>query len=181
MGRNRVGPTHGPASAAPNLANAYRSHRQVVGAIPQDAVAGTYLSRNNGNAVVNGGSGANPLSIFTIVAADLAVPGKTAKLRSRVSVNTNATDPTLDLTFGIYPVTFAGGADVITHTMGTVVSGSQVAFTDAELAASSSIIKAGSDFDLPANGVYGFGVVTSALFANNAFLLFTYDLQLRYV
>jgi hypothetical protein len=57
--------------------------------------------------------------------ADYPVPaGRTAQMRVVHTVMTNATAPAITFTAGLYPVTVAGGAGVITATIGTVVTNS---------------------------------------------------------
>lgn len=112
--------------------------------------------------------------------ADYTVGSKTTKLRLRAQVSDNATAwSSVTATFGLYPVTFAGGADALTVTLGTVVSGSTVAI--ANPSASTTNQDNSGDFTIPSDGFYCIGVVTSATLTNNATSLLTAQLQTRNV
>lgn len=112
--------------------------------------------------------------------ADVTVAGLTEKLRLRAQVSTNATAwSSVTATFGLYPVTFAGSADDVVPTLGTVVSGSTVAHADP--GASGTVTGTSGDFTVPSDGMYTIGVVTSAQLTNNAAALLTAQLQTRNV
>lgn len=112
--------------------------------------------------------------------ADYTVGSLTQKLRVRAQVNTNATAwSSVTATFGLYPVTFAGSADALTVTLGTVVSGSTVAI--ANPSASTTNQGNSGDLTIPSDGQYCLGVVTSATLTNNAAALLTAQLQTRNV
>lgn len=112
-------------------------------------------------------------------AADFATASKTQKLRLRAQVLTNATAPAITLTFGLYPITVAGGAGTMAVTFGTVVSGSTVAHASPS---ASSITQGNSgDFTIPADGQYMVGVVYSGTLVTNALLSQTFQLQTRWV
>lgn len=111
--------------------------------------------------------------------ADYTVGSLTQKLRVRAQVNTNATQPTITFTIGLYPVTFAGGTNLLTATLGTVVSGSTVAI--ASPAASSTTQGNSGDFTIPSDGQYVLGVVTSGAVTTNNASLVTAQLQTRSV
>lgn len=101
--------------------------------------------------------------------ADFTVGGLTQKLRLRAMVLSNATAPAITFTFGLYPVTVAGAADLLNITLGTVVSSSTLAIASP----SASTVTRGTptaDFTVPADGVYCLGVVTSGTIANNSFV-----------
>jgi hypothetical protein len=63
------------------------------------------------------------------VAGDVAVAGKTTRLRLRVGYVTNATAPGVAITWGLYPVTTGGATPNIAYTLGTVISGSTAVAT----------------------------------------------------
>lgn len=109
--------------------------------------------------------------------ADFSVTGLTQKLRLRAQIAVNATKPTLKFTFGMYPLTVAGGADSLKITLGTVVSGSTVEIN--EPAASTIASGTSSEFTIPSDGAYGLGVVTSGTQTNNNACLFSTQLQTR--
>lgn len=110
--------------------------------------------------------------------ADYTVGSLTQKLRLRAQVSTNATAwSSVTATFGLYPVTFAGAANTLTVTLGTVVSGSTVAIANPS---ASSVNQGNSgDFTIPSDGQYCIGVVTSATLTGNAAALLTAQLQTR--
>lgn len=120
-----------------------------------------------------------PPAIIYFDDADFTLSGLTPKLRVRFQVATNATAPAITFTAGLYPVTVAGGADAITYTAGTVVSGSTVAHATP----SASTITAGTsgDFTVPSDGAFLLAVVTSGSIANNAVASCHAQLQVRAV
>lgn len=84
------------------------------------------------------------------------------------------------LSLGVYPITAAaGGSGVLSETIGTVVSGSTVAFTTPS--ASSQNQGNSGDFTVPADGYYAIGVVGSGTQASNSYLGLTAQLQTRTV
>ena len=121
--------------------------------------AGTYMLANGSAPILSGAdSTTSSLPIFPFAKADYEVANKTQKLRLRVQIATNATKPTTKFTFGLYPVTVAGGSGELKATLGTVVSGST--FEINEPAASTITSKETADFTIPADGAYSLGVVT---------------------
>lgn len=172
--------------ASPNN-SVYRSIFGATTFAGDDQAAATYLFAPDWSGILNGvdisSSGALVgFGIETIYldSADYLVAGKATKLRVRFSVDTNATAPTRTWTCGLYPVTFAGAADQLTFTLGTVVPNSTAAINAPP--ASSSTVAVSSDFDVPAAGVYAFGVVQSGgAIANNAAMKLTARLQMRHV
>lgn len=112
--------------------------------------------------------------------ADYEIPGKEAQLRTRVQMFTNATAPGINVAIGLYPITaVAGGAGVITRTLGTRVTDSHVTFN---APGASSMFNATSPvYDLPSAGHYGIGSIGNAAQAANSFIAFEAQLQLHYV
>jgi len=158
--------------------SAYRVIISAQSYLAADQVAAT-LFLTGGNAVASGGTAPTPPCIFYFDDADYTVAGKTQKLRLRAQVSANATKPTIKFTFGFYPITVAGGADALTVTLGTVVSGSTVEIN--EPAASAVTNTTGSDFTIPSDGAYVLGVVTSGTLTNNSAVAVTAQLQTRSV
>lgn len=149
--------------------------------------AGTY-SLGSSNAGVPIASGANlfqgavpiALPLFYFIGTDYEVAGKTQKLRLRAQFAANATKPTIKFTFGLYPVTSAGGGlSEIKLTLGTVVTGSTAEIN--EPAASTITQKENSDFTVPATGSYVLGVVTSGTMTTNAMGIMSAQLLSRNV
>lgn len=145
-----------------------------------DLAAATYILANVAEA--------SPASLGTPAAqppmtyfddADFTVGSLTQKLRIRAQASTNATQPTITFTVGLYPITFAGIADTLTATLGTVVAGSTVAL--ASPAASLTTQGSSGDFTIPADGQYCFGCVTSGTLTNNNFTTISAQLQTRSV
>lgn len=164
--------------ASPNNA-IYRGLFALSSSPEADIVAGTYLLGPGLASGANSNQGvANRPSLFYFAKADYEVAGKTQKLRLRAQVAANGTKPTIKFTFGLYPVTVAGEADIFRINTGTVVSGSTVEIS--EPAASTVTQKAGEDFTIPADGAYALGVVTSATLTNNSAVQFTAQLQTRW-
>jgi hypothetical protein len=149
-----------------------------------DIAAATYFLTEGALVVASGGnitaaSQAIPEMLY-FDDADYTVNGLTQKLRLRAQVCTNATAwSAVTATFGLYPVTFAGGADVLVATAGTVVSGSTVAIANP---AASTVTQGNSgDFTVPSDGQYALGVVISATLTNNAIAALSVQLQTRSV
>lgn len=111
--------------------------------------------------------------------ADYAVSGLTTKYRFRAAVATNATAPAITYTFGLYPVTTAGGAGTQAFTLGTVTSGSTVAI--ASPSASTVTGGTGSDFTPPSAGGYVLGVQLSGAPAANSRNFLYLALQVHHV
>lgn len=141
---------------------------------------GTYMFNNTGTLNTSGASlTTNTIQSIQLVAADLAVAGKTTKLRIRAQISCNATAPAITFTFGLYPYTVAGGANTLVPTFGTVVAGSTVAVTTPS--ASTVTASASSDVTIPADGAYALGVVLSGGAAANSFQGFVATLDARNV
>lgn len=112
--------------------------------------------------------------------ADYAVTGKSTKLRVRAQIVTNGTDPNIDVTVGLYPVTAWGGsANLLAYSVGTVLG--SVTFTNATLGVNNCYSSAGSDFDIPSAGNFALGVVGSSSQAANSALGIMAQLQLRHI
>lgn len=154
--------------------------------VAEERVAGTYIVGNQGstNPPVSGGSfivagSVTPFPVFYFAKADYEVASKTQKLRLRAQALTNATKPTIKFTFGLYPVTVAGGGNTLIVTMGTVVTSSTVEIN--EPAASTVTQAVNSDFTIPSDGAYVLGVVTSAKLTANSAVYLAAQLQTRSV
>lgn len=168
--------------ASPNN-SVYRTLFQADTFFTGDMAVGTYMmgrmGRTSGTAIANGVD-ANAIylpPIFYFDDADYTVAGKTQKLRIRALVTANATQPTITFTFGLYPITVTGTADNLTFTLGTVVTGSTV--VAASPLASTPNPYVNTDFTVPADGAYTFGVVTSAQLTNDSAVSLHAQLQTR--
>lgn len=111
--------------------------------------------------------------------ADYTVGGLTQKLRVRGQIHANATAPAMNFLFGLYPFTPGGGADALTITLGTVVTGSTANVVGA--GANATTNATGTDCTIPSDGAYCLGVVTSGTIANNSAVMVTAQLQSRSV
>jgi hypothetical protein len=148
-----------------------------------DIAAGSYLLANTGLqasplTLITAGAGDPVMDFHYLDADDFTVTGKNTRLRVRGTVCTNATQPLITFTFGLYPITFAGAADALTATRGAVVTSSTAAV--ASPAASSAVTVASSDFAVPGDGVYALGVQTSAQLTNNAAALLVANLEVHW-
>jgi hypothetical protein len=167
------------------LSETYRYLLSAQQTLVTDYGAGTYIlgsSNMGGNPVRGSGTGENAgvsPPTFYFAKADYELSGKTQKLRLRAQIHANATKPALKFTFGLYPVTVAGGTDGIVWTFGTVVTGSQVEIN--EPAASTVTPGVTSDFAIPSDGAYMLGIVTSGTLTNNSLVLAAAQLQTRHV
>ena len=135
----------------------------------------------------------NGSQVFVVTASQLAAPmiapiraadfptitGRTPKLRVCGQVSVNATKPSSDFTFGLYRLTSpVGGAGVTGYTW-TLVTGSQASVITDPLAGTITD-SASSDFDIPADGIYSIGVVTSAQIATSSNCHLSAQLQTRH-
>lgn len=142
--------------------------------------AGTYMVPMGNPLAVSGTGTLYPIATISIVGADWpTINGITTKLRCRVTVSTNATAPVASFTMGLYPLTTGGGAAGLKiFTVGTVVAGSAPAIITLP-ALSTTTVSTGADFALPADGLYGLAVVTSAVIATSSLVHVTGILQMR--
>jgi hypothetical protein len=166
--------------ASPGL-GVYRRLVSLAAQIASAVAAATRLLGEGTGGSATGSSTTNWPVLVPIFAADYAVSGKTTKLRLRVAVQTNNVAPAATFTFGLYPITGAGGASSAGNstTLGTVVTGSTKAITTP--AASSLVVDVTADFDLPTDGWYGVGIVQSAVIATGASVIVTAHLDLHHV
>lgn len=170
-------------------------------AVANSVAAGTYVLSGQ-NVTLNAGSGTfAPLASGGNIArqsgttgdlsatpsflyfddADFIVDSLSQKLQLRAQVNCNTVSwSSVTATFGLYPVTFAGGNNIVTATLGTVVPGSTVAIANPTAAGNPNQAASG-DFTKPSDGQYCLGVVTSAPLTGNAAALLTAQLQTRNV
>jgi hypothetical protein len=148
----------------------YRSLFRVMGSMTQAQVAGTYSPGGPTGGVYLSGTNSSGylVSFFHITPADYVVAGKTAFYRLKATVGTNTVAPARTVTFGLYPVTFAGTGGNLAVTLGSVVSSSTAAI--ASPPASSATTLASSDFTIGSTGPYAFGVVLAggSIAANSA-------------
>lgn len=161
---------------------AYRLLLMATGNVQAALAAGTYILGVPAEKPIASGAAMNGPVIppyFQFVKADSEVGGKTQKLRTRVQMAVNAAKPTIKFTFGLYPITVAGGVGETKFTLGTVVSGSTVEVN--EPPASTITSKESSDFAIPSDGAYMFGFVTSAEINASVMAKLSAQLQTRSV
>jgi hypothetical protein len=167
-------------AAAPNAS--YRTILDCSGSHTAAKVAGTYALGQGDPVAISGTGTLYPITLISIKAADYpSVDGLAPKLRIRAQVAVNDVAPTGNFTFGLYPVTrpaTSGGAGLCIYTLGTVVTGSNGATVSAPAADSLSDL-VGSDFALPADGIYCIGVVTTATVAASSHMHINAQLQMR--
>lgn len=165
--------------ASPNN-SAYKSIREAQGHVPDGSTSGSYYFGISGvtkSAV--GGATQSPVSIY-FDDADYTVAGKTQKLRVRAQAYVGGTAPATTLTVGLYPISSVGGAGgLLVATLGTVVSGSTVAF--ASPAINSKNEGNSGDLTIPADGHYVLGVALAGTTAVNATVGLSVQLQTRSV
>jgi hypothetical protein len=156
--------------AAPNN-DVYSSLFQATGFLVNDAGPDTYMltmsrAAQTPYSLDTTNLTARIVPLFRWQAADFDVPTLGTQMLIRSEVATNATAPGGNYTFGLYPLTVDGGADVLRFTLGVVVPGSTCQHA-APAASNVSTVSSG-DFDPPANGIYCLGCVSSAGVNNNA-------------
>jgi hypothetical protein len=137
----------------------YKTVSEANGFVNGGTVSGTYLIGSG--AVLDSANGAQNARLLSFLTADFAVSGLTAKFRMRGIAYSNPTSAAASFTLGLYPVAGIGGSPgQMSITLGAVVAGSTVSFG---LPATSTATPAvGSDFALPTQGVYAFGVVVGS-------------------
>lgn len=145
-------------------------------------VAGTYAIQDGTPLAVSGTGTLAPMPTIYLIAAQYPNEsvGTTAKLN--VSAQLYVNDVALftgTFIVGLYPFTrpgTSGGVGVNIYTLGTVVPGSQVTFTNpaADLRAQGE----SGLFTLPADGFYCLGVITSATVAANSLAHVTAQLKI---
>ena len=145
-------------------------------------VAGTYGLGNGEAAAVSGTGTLFPLAQIYLRSTDFPTIDSVAPSLLRLSAELNVNDvaPTGNFTFGLYPVTrpaTSGGAGLDIYTLGTVVTGSTIAFTAP--AADSANQGVSSAFAVPADGYYVIGVVTTATVAASSHLHLNARLEMR--
>lgn len=158
----------------------YRTVLSTYGSHIAAKVSGTYMMPYGDPIAVSGTGTLYPIATLNIVGADWpTINGITPKLRTRMTVETNAVAPTGNFTMGLYPLTSSGGAAGLkTYATGTVVAGSTTPTVTAPAASSMQCVT-GADFALPADGLYGLAVVTTATIATSALVHINGILQLR--
>jgi hypothetical protein len=161
----------------------YRVLLDVAGSHTDGQVAGTYGFGQGDPLAADGAAILTPLKLIAIAALDFLARGELAiALRIRAELAANATAPGSDFTIGLHPVTRpvgAGGAGAASYAIGAAIAGSTVTF--AAPAADDLLEAASADFDLPADGFYVLGCVTSAAVAAAAHVHLSAQLQARYV
>jgi hypothetical protein len=178
-----LGSSGGAASSSPDLSPVYRTLYQQIGRLAAGSGAGLYIpaaTTSPANSPYTMAANPETFEWIYLDDADLAVAGKTAKLRIRAQVATNDTAPAVTFAFGLYPVTSTTcAASQIELTAGSIVG---TAATIATPAALSIVSAVSADFDVPADGPYLIGVLTSggATAANSSEALVA-QLQARYV
>lgn len=132
-------------------------------ATSQFAISASQAQANIGG-LVNGGvttTGSTGVvqGVVAITAADWAITGRTAQLRVRMMLATNATAPTINFTAGLSQITAtAGGANA---TALTIAAQAGTTVTRTAPAASTIFTDTTADFALPTDGLYVLTVTTS--------------------
>lgn len=178
--RRSLGTGATQAAAGADLANLYAQYAPVLpwrGGQLVSAVLATYvLLPASVTAAAN-----NPSTIAMAYLDPADWPGiGTLAYRLSAVLATNATAPTVSFTYGLYPITaVAGGANVNTMTLGTVVTGSTVLF--ATPAASTQFQANSGDFTPPVAGYYCLAMACSGTGAANSAVALGANLQRRRV
>lgn len=167
-----------------NLLQVYRTILETSGSHTAAQVAGTYAIGHGSALAVSGTGTLYPIQLIYLngLFGDYPAIGSLGPvLRTRFILAVNDVAPTGNYTLGLYPVTrpgTSGGAGVNIYTLGTVVTGSTVAFTTP--AADSLNHQSSSDFTFPSSGTYCLGVVTTATVAASSHLHINAKLEVRY-
>lgn len=164
--------------ASPNN-GVYRTIASIQGGFVAGTGGNSYFVAGNGTVTANGGSSANGvLGLVDIQAADYAVNGKTARLRTTLYVASNATAPANTHIGFLFPTAWAGGIGAQTLTLGSVVTGSGA--TVASPAASLATRAVSGDYTLPTDGLYCLGVTRSGTATLNNIVSFLVLLEMRH-
>lgn len=140
-----------------------------------NATGTTLAIAAQGDWTASGGAVGAPAAVFHWKSSDYAIAGKTFQMRVVGHVGTNATAPACTFTYSMRPVTFAGGAGVLTATAGSIVTGGSVAI--ASPAASSSVEAYGTAFTPPSDGAYTLAFQASVAQAANSYALHNVRLE----
>lgn len=180
MGITNGAAIDGAQTSLNNSAARYTTILQSAGSHIAAKAAGTYALGLGDPLAVSGTGTLYPIGLIAIRSADYpTINGLAPKLRVSGIVKCNATAPTGNFTLGLYPVTAGGGAAGLSiYTLGAVVAGSNGATVSAPAANSMTSI-VGSDFALPADGIYCLAVVTTATVATAAHVHINAVLQQR--
>ncbi len=167
-------------SAAAGMYSAYRTIHEALGRSGSNMPVGTYYFDQGGTTVVaSGGGGIVPHAKY-LSAADFAIAGRTTKLRVRATVESNATTPAINFTFGLAgPVAVAGGPNATAYSVGTGVSGSAIAINTPP--ASTVTVGTSADFDVPGAGLYMLYISASATLAVDNMSMMRVELQQRWI
>lgn len=146
-----------------------------IGGASSTSAAGTYPLAPYDMALQTAPSTPSNQVVFYLDPADYAIAGRTAKLRLRAWLATNATAPGITFTIGLYPIVLSAA----TQTFGAVVPGSTVAFVSPGASNSGAVASSG-DFAFPAAGFYALGVVLSGVAASGSVERVRADLQMHH-
>jgi hypothetical protein len=174
--------TIGRKTSDPNWNEAYQNLLDVGGSHIAARVAGTYGLGYSSPLAISGTGILYPLGLIRLTATDYpCLADERPRLRVRGIIAVNDVAPTGTYTLGLHPVTrpaSSGGAGVLTYTLGAAVAGSNGASIVAPAADSMNVV-VGQDFDLPADGIYCLGCVTTATVATSSLVHVTAQLQIR--
>jgi hypothetical protein len=164
----------------PGWKQTYRTILAASGSHIAGKVAGTYAMGCGDPLAVSGTGTLYPIVLIYIAAADFpCFSDEKPRLRIRSQIAVNDVAPTGNYTVGLYPVTrpaTSGAAGLNIYTLGTVVVGSNTA--TATTPAADSLTSLVSDpFDIPADGFYALGVVTTATVAASSLVHINAQLQ----
>lgn len=176
-----VDATNLATSAKPvTLLGQYRTVAQAGLDFASGSGGATYIPPLSTGTPIQSGVASTPPFLVGIDPADHSVTGLTTRYRLKLMTATSAVANGVTLlTASLYPVTFAGSANLFTTTLGSSVSGSAV--SRANPALSSGYLDAGSDFAPPSSGLYTFGVLVTGTVATNARISVQVLLQVHHV
>ena len=163
-------------AAGPGVTPAYTNLFERQGKLPASALNNLHMmgtesaAAGNGAMLVNTGNvGDGSPSDYAPIYYDgggYTVTGLTIALRLWVAVLVNGTAPAANFLFGLYPLTNAGGAGLLSYTAGTLVSGTS--FTVTGPGASAWATGSGTPQQGIAAGRYVIGVTPSTTVAANS-------------
>lgn len=152
----------------------YRTLRFGDGSYAESSTSTRYFNSTGGLEVNS--AVAYTTGLFYLVNADFTATGFTPKLRLRAQCTTQGAAPAVTFTIGLYPVTAVSAG---TFTIGTVITGSTIAFASPALNSLSTGVT--SDLSLPTDGYYIVGVANTGTSAASSATGLHYQLQLHYV
>jgi hypothetical protein len=167
-------------SSSAGMYSAYRTIHETAGSlVAAGTTAGDFLLASGSALLRETTDTTGAIPVFYLDDARYAISGRSLKLCVDAQAIVNGTGPATTLTVGLFPVSsVAGAAGNLQATLGTVTSGSTVAF--ASPLANTPNQGSSTDFAFPADGYYTLGVTLAGTTAANSRVGINAQLQVRW-